>query len=77
MGTRHDERAVTVKVDCADGFGVSGEVLVEFPIFDVPNADTFVHGAAGEEVTCGVETQTEDVVCMSSKDFDTFCLWDC
>ena len=35
---------------------MGGQVLEEFAVLDVPDTDTFVHGAAGEEVTCGVET---------------------
>ena len=72
MRTGNDEGPVTVEVDCTNGFGMGGQVLEEFAIFDVPDTDTFVHGAAGEEITCGVETEAEDIVCMTSQNLYAF-----
>jgi len=48
--TGRDERAIAVKMDGADGFTVGGQCCCAFPGFYVPDPDTFIHGAAGEEV---------------------------
>ena len=77
MGTGCDESAVAVEVHCADGLGMRGEGFMTFSVFDVPDTDTFVHGAAGEEVTCGVETEAEDIVCVTSKNLYAFRLGKC
>ena len=64
-------------MDCTNGFGMGRQILEEFAVFDVPDTDTFVHGAAGEEVTCGVETEAEDIVCMTSQNLCAFRLGKC
>ena len=61
-------------MDRTNGFGMGGQVLEEFAIFHVPDTDTFVHGAAGEEVTRGIEAETEDIVCMTSQNLYAFSL---
>jgi len=50
------------------------QVFEELAVLDVPNTDTFVHGTTGEEVAGGIEAETEDIVCMTSENFDTLCL---
>lgn len=50
------------------------QVFEELAVFDVPDADTFVHGTAREEVSCRVEAETEDIVCVASENFYTFSL---
>ena len=77
MRAGNDESPVTVEVDCTDGFGMGGQILEEFAVLDVPDTDTFVHGAAGEEVTCGVETEAEDIVCVPSENLYAFRLGKC
>jgi hypothetical protein len=72
MRAGNDEGPVTVEVDCTNGFGMGRQILEEFAVFDVPDTDTFVHGAAGEEVTCGVEAETKDIVCMTSQNLYAF-----
>ena len=74
MGAGCDECAVAVEVHCADGLGMRGQGFMTFSVFDVPDADCFVHAAACEEVSCGIETEAEDVVCMASQSLDTFSL---
>ena len=61
-------------MDRANGFGMCRQVLEEFAVFYVPDADTFVHGAAGEEVACGVEAETEDIVGVTSQNLYAFSL---
>ena len=77
MRAGNDESPVTVEVDCTNGFRMGGQILEEFAVFDVPDTDTFVHGAAGEEVTCGVETEAEDIVCVPSENLYAFRLGKC
>jgi hypothetical protein len=45
---------------------------VTFTVFDVPDSDGFVHGAASEEIGGGVEAHAEDVVGVTLEDFHTF-----